>query len=347
MTRRPKRRPANGVGESGDRTARPAARDADGGADVSGGVRGAVGEQGGGPEHGAGGDTAHLHPSAAALLALPDRERIARIDAGCWIGYPAATRALTVLDDLMRHPPSARMPNRLLVAETNNGKTEVIRHFLRQHPPGRTPDGEHGVIPVLAVQAPPRADAKQLYHAILQKLFSPYSEKAGESAVRFQTVHVLRQLGTRLLVLDEFHNLLEGSPARQRAFLIALKHLANELEIALVAAGTQDALNVLATDPQLENRFEPLLLPRWREGEGYGRLLASFERLLPLRRASELDDPQIADRLLLMAEGTIGATAVILRRAARAAITSGRERITLAELAALEWVPPSERRGGR
>lgn len=71
----------------------------------------------------------------------------------------------------------------------------------------------------------------------------------------------------------------------QRHFLNVLKHLSNELQIPITAIGTHDAFNAVHTDPQLANRFEPALLPRWTMGNDYLRLLASFEVSLNKSRA--------------------------------------------------------------
>jgi REP element-mobilizing transposase RayT len=45
----------------------------------------------------------------------------------------------------------------------------------------------------------------------------------------------------------------------------------------------QDTYLGICSDDQLENRFEPLILPRWEYGEEYLRLLVSYIKMLPLR----------------------------------------------------------------
>jgi hypothetical protein len=90
---------------------------------------------------------------------------------------------------------------------------------------------------------------------------------------------VLRLLATvevKLLIIDEAQHVLAGPLLRQRQFLNVIKHLGNKLQLPIVAAGTQDALNAIQTDPQLAHRFEPAVLRRWTMGEDYLRLLASF-----------------------------------------------------------------------
>lgn len=88
--------------------------------------------------------------------------------------------------------------------------------------------------------------------------------------------------------VDEVHHLLAGNYREQRASLNLLKYLANDLKISIVVVGTADAPLALATDAQMLSRVTPFEIPRWRESEDPRRLLGAFERLLPLRRPSEL-----------------------------------------------------------
>jgi hypothetical protein len=147
-----------------------------------------------------------------------------------------------------------------------------------------------------------------------------------------------------MLMIDEVHHILAGHYAKQRQFLNVLKYLGNELQIPLVGIGTLDALRAVNTDPQIANRFEPLAIPKWDWGQEFRMLLASFERVLPLREPSHLASEALGKRLLELSEGTIGALSSLLNRAAAAAIRKGCERIDSQSLNQTDWVRPSERR---
>ncbi|GLR65434.1 hypothetical protein GCM10010909_01120 [Acidocella aquatica] len=54
----------------------------------------------------------------------------------------------------------------------------------------------------------------------------------------------------------------------------------------------------------------------------YARLLATFEQCLPLRQKSNLTEPALAERIMVQAEGLIGATAGVLRQAAVEALAN-------------------------
>jgi hypothetical protein len=123
----------------------------------------------------------------------------------------------------------------------------------------------------------------------------------------------------------------------------AVKYLSNALQIPLVGVGTLEAVRAIQADPHLASRFSRAELPLWRMGREYRKLLASFERMLPLQRPSHLAREPLATTLLAMTEGTIGELATLLKRAAIDAIRPGAARIAASVLAGLEWEPPSAR----
>lgn len=288
--------------------------------------------------------TLHLLPKAAAYLDRPDAERISYIRSPRWIGYPKAQEALDRLEDLLTRPKAHRMPNLLIIGDTNNGKTMLAKRFCSRHPPDDNPDGEAAVVPVLFVQAPPVPDESRFYNAILELLFAPY--KPGDRADRkqFQAIKLLRAVGLRMLVIDEIHHMLAGTMTKQKVFLNVIKYLGNELEVPIVGVGTRDAFRAMQTDLQLSNRFDRVMLPLWANDDEYLRLLATFEQAIPLRHPSNLVDGALADKIYSMTEGYLGEIARLLQDAAVEAVESRQERIDKKLLDRLRWVAPSERR---
>ncbi len=116
-------------------------------------------------------DLSHLLPWAQTIARLPAGERIQRIRADRWIGYPQAVKALTRLETLFDWPAKQRMPNPLLIGPTNNGKSMIIERFRRQHPSESMADREN--IPVLCVQMPSEPSIPRFYTAVLAALGAP------------------------------------------------------------------------------------------------------------------------------------------------------------------------------
>lgn len=286
----------------------------------------------------------HLQPAVRPWLDLSDDERIYQLNRDLWIGYPQAARILERMEELFQHPRIARMPNLLLIGKTNNGKTQILRRFQELHAASDNLGGEAISVPVLYVQAPPVPDEKRLYVDILNTLFAKHSLSDSPSKLFANVKDKFERVGVRMLIIDELNSLVSGSPAKQRQFLTVLKHISNELQIPLVGAGTEDAVRALQTDPQLSNRFPPMTLPRWGMDADFRRLLASWEKILPLRKPSGLSEKILSHDIWSRSEGTLGEAVALLKQATRYAIRSRNECIDLHALENCGYEAPSERK---
>lgn len=286
----------------------------------------------------------HLSDRTSELADADAKERMRAIKAGIAVIYDRAKEVLARMEDLLDHPPIDRMPNMLIVADSNNGKTWLLRHFLEKHPPDPNPSGDAAIVPVVMVNAPPTPDIGELCASILTEVNAPYRESANDFDRMNAVKRVLQGISTRMLIIDEIHDMLTGSAKKQRELRNAIKGLGNYLKISIVAAGIDEAYTVFSTDPQLSNRFYPEPLPLWKLDANLGRLLASIERKLPLRRPSNLKAPEMLQQISFMSEGTIGGIYEVLKMAASKAIANGSECISLELLYGLSWTKPSERK---
>jgi hypothetical protein len=102
-------------------------------------------------------DYAHLDDTSRAILQKSDKERIEYINKSTFIPYLETLSILERFTDLVDHPQIDRMPNYLLVGDTNNGKTALLREFERRYVVTNEPP--HGpALKVLYMQAPAKAD---------------------------------------------------------------------------------------------------------------------------------------------------------------------------------------------
>jgi hypothetical protein len=287
-------------------------------------------------------DLSHLHPAVRDAARLPAKERVELIRADRWIGYPRAVETVARLETLLRWPDKQRMPNLLLVGPTNNGKSMIVEKFRRGHLPRTEADREH--IPVLCVQMPSEPSVLRFYIALLAALGAPLQPRRRLAEVEQVSLNLLRATGVRMLVIDELHNVLAGQGNSRRDFLNLLRFLGNELRIPIIGVGTREAYLAVRSDDQLENRFEPVVLPLWSIGADTLSLLASFAAALPLHRPSRIATADMARYLLARSEGTIGELTRLLTTAAIAAVESGEESINHRTLAMAEYAGPTERR---
>ncbi len=284
---------------------------------------------------------AHIHPDFRHIIALPVKERIAFMDQPRWIGYGLANRTIQALRSLMDRPTRPRMPNLLIVGEPNNGKTTIVRRFVDLHGQGYVGEDGEPVKPVMLTEAPPSADEKGFYIGILERFWAPYRAADPAPKLRYQVIHQLRACRTRLLIVDEFHSLLTGSPIKQREVMNAIKLLCNELMIPIVGVGTREAVRVLHTDPQHASRFDILPLPLWELTADFRKLLASFEQVLPLKEPSGLHQPELASALHAISGGNLGDLHRLLVECGIEAILSGKAAIDKEIIQAKAWVRPT------
>jgi hypothetical protein len=289
-------------------------------------------------------DLSHLTPAAQAKALLPDHERMASIRTDRWIGYTRARQVLANLEELLLWPQRQRMQNMLLIGPTNNGKSMIVERFRREHGSATSADGAKEIIPVVVMQMPSEPSVIRFYMMLLHSMNAPTGSRRHISDLEFTALRLMRATNVRMLVIDELHNMLAGNKRVQGEFLNLIRFLGNELRIPIVGVGTEDAYRAIRSDDQLENRFRPFVLPRWQAGPELLTLLASFAATYPLRRPSPITSPEIADYLLSRTEGTIGEMAMLLGRAAIAAIESKEEAINATTLALADYDSPTERR---
>lgn len=283
----------------------------------------------------------HVHPDFQHILLLSNQERLEFLDEPRWIGYHTALQVLDTLQGLLSKPVRPRMPNLLLVGDSNNGKTTIIRRFVELCGQGYVNEESEPVKPIILAEAPPTADEKGLLISILERFFTPYRASDPVSKLRYQVIHLFRACHVRMLIIDEFHSLLTGSSVKQREVMNAIKLLCNELVIPIVGVGTREAVRVLHTDPQHASRFDVISLPTWVLNQDFQRLLAGFEKVLPLKAPSRLHQPELAILLHTISEGNIGNLHRLLIECAREAVASGSEQIDKAIIESKSWVRPT------
>jgi hypothetical protein len=291
-------------------------------------------------------DLEHLSPHARELVMLTPIERIAHIRGQWWIGYGRAQAALHKLEVMLeRGTGRVRPPNLLIVGATNNGKSMIAEKFRRAHPARLSDDGHREIIPVLLMQMPSEPGVRRFYAMLLAALNAPVSPHGPAERLERRAISILREVETRILIIDELHNMLAGSHRRQSEFLNVLRFLGNTLRIPVVGLGTKQAHIAVRSDDQLENRFEPFPLPLWEDDLEFARLLSSFEAALPLHEPSNLAvDAELRSLILRRSGGMIGEIAALLVSAASTALLSGRERIDRAMIDAADYRGPDERR---
>lgn len=275
-----------------------------------------------------------------------NEERIAYISEDRWIHYPQAEEIIQTLESIKTYEKNkTRVTSILLVGSSNNGKTSLIEEFIRRNPSydyySENPDkltkeffdNYNAIgIPALSILAPNEPSETRLYSNILNKIFAPFNERDSVAKKQYLVEYYLKLLNVDMLIIDEIHNILSGSIAKQKQILNAIKNLSNHLKIPIVLSGTKDALRAVSTDTQISSRFRPIYLKKWKMDKEFISLLATYLKTLPLKKESIVLTPNTAMEILEMSDGNIGDIIGLLKKAAIYAIESKSERITLQEI---------------
>lgn len=274
-------------------------------------------------------------------LEKSDEERILYCKKDHWLGYGAAVKLIEILEDKFEDPPQMRKEGLLIYGDSNNGKTAILKKMYDLHKTNLEPIKKENEItydiPIIYFQAPTIPDESRLYSLILDELCVPHKPIEKVSVKAKLVKHYLNKLGTKMILVDEIHSALTGNLNKQRTFINDLKQLSNSVSLTIVLAGTREAHSALSIGSETESRFPSIELPRWNNGKKYRSFVATYERCLPLKEASNLvDNPEIINALFHQSEGLIGKTVNLLKKAAVKAIKSKREHIIVDDI---EYLP--------
>jgi len=272
----------------------------------------------------------HLLPQSKDIVIHHDKEaRIEYLEKKIWISYPLAHKIILYLNDLLKYPKQDKMPGCLIVGEPNIGKSAVVGQFEKLHPDKVFEDdiGIEKSEKTIVVANLEGGDDRALYISILEQLWTPFRPTDTTQKLRHQTIHLLRELNVKMLILDEIHNLLKGTAIKQRIIMDTIKNLTNTLKIPIVLVGIMDAVTVL-NEAQHVSRFDIVQIPKWANDKEFAGLLLSFEKWLPLKKPSNLYKGEMRKLLFEYSKGNLGHLRKILTVSAKYAIRNDIEYIT-------------------
>ncbi|MHB9351649.1 TniB family NTP-binding protein [Pseudomonas amygdali] len=263
----------------------------------------------------------HVRQSLRHLVALPEQERVLICLEDVFIDYPAAQSIIDTSNYMLKVKRKVQAPCMLVWARGGFGKTSIIKQ-LRTH---NTVQEEKLVFMSLR-QNPNNYNFRELlfeaFGLPIKRKFSAYD------ASKEFTLTVERQ-NIRGIVIDEIHDALTLTAFQQKVNLSLLKNLSGDpYNLSVFAFGIDKASEALRLDPQLERRYMQWPLPMWSLNDDFRAFLAGYERVLPLKMASNLWSEDLVKRLYALSAGLMDAVAKIIQVCAAEAILSGVEKIT-------------------
>ena len=275
----------------------------------------------------------HINPEFRYVLEQSDIKRMLFAEGSRWIEYPKAVAILRRLDWLMQVPKRSRMPCMLIIGDPNNGKTTLVEKFFHRYGKQYVNNRGEPVKPVILAQAPPKADERSLHLSLLDLFQAPHRPTALVPILRRDAIRWFEKCNVKILIIDEFHSLLNGRGKSLFEVMSVIRTFCNTLRIPIVGVGTREAVQVLHNDAQHVSRFKIIEeLPLWSLDRDFLELLDMFEQTLPLKKQSNLQQPELAPSLFTYSGGNLGNLRNLLVECAKEAIAGGTEQIDKALL---------------
>jgi Cdc6-like AAA superfamily ATPase len=233
------------------------------------------------------------------------------------------------------HSKFAAEPECMMITGVRgSGKTTECKNYAQRFK--RYTTEEKTIVPALYASIPSPTTTKSLPMRLLYSLGDPFWESGNTSVQTLRLSGLLNDCGTEIVILDEFHNFIDGKT--DRAILEVsnwLKDFINEAKKPVIVAGLPYCDIVLQANDQLERRFsvreslKPLGWKTAKQKATFKDFLKYVDSKLPFEESSNLADEELAYRFYCATNGVIDFIMKIIRRAAEIAIDRNMNKLNL------------------
>jgi hypothetical protein len=231
-----------------------------------------------------------------------------------------------------------------LEGPTGAGKTTLIKDYARQFP--RYETGPATLIPVFYLETPSPVTVKGLAQKMLEELGDPAAHKGNQPALNSRLIHLIRECGVELVILDDFQHLIDSETDKILAKVSNwLKVLIKETGVPFLVIGIEGKVEViLEANSQLSRLFavrEELTRFRWELADPvtiqeFADFIRATETVVGLALPWQSEsDADLLYRLYYATDGVIANIMNLMRGAGRLARKRGISRLELAVLAAV------------
>jgi hypothetical protein len=204
-----------------------------------------------------------------------------------------------------------------------SGKTQLA-HALVSRLESYKAEGKSRM-PAVSITMTGAHDARTIFNRVLAAVGAPVSPTMRISDRESLALDVMKRAGVVALLIDEIQDVLFTTQNQQRRALDAVKLIMNELGVPVVAFGTAKAADAMRADPHLAARFDHIGLPQWGNNNETRALLAALEKMLPLRKPSNLAGSPLTKFIISKTGGCLARIVRLVNMAAVFAIQTGTE----------------------
>jgi hypothetical protein len=279
----------------------------------------------------------HIAEYRRGLMSLSDAERAIAVYEDVWVPHEQWNSIRNAVGTILKMPPKNQALCLLVSGESGMGKTAMVDRMARHF------GLKEGVNEPCVVILKLRADVE--YKKFKMLLFSALTAgmQFSESNITDELMlGAIRALNIRAIVIDEISNLTLATRPDVSKNLALLRALGGSpFHISVIALGNDRAANALASDKQLQRRFESFTLTRWQENAELRSWLSGVQATLPLKNPSNLAARKELKFILECTNGITDGIIKLIQRAAIWSIVEGVEAVNF-KMLKLGWgaIPP-------
>ncbi len=258
------------------------------------------------------------------------------------IAYPRFLAFHELMGECMELSIGACEPRSMAIeAMTGAGKTTLLAAFAAQFP--RMNQAYGTIVPVFHARTPSPVTPKGLVVSLLLQLGDPIASQGTTTAQTTRLVYQLRDCQTQLVLLDDFHHLIDAKTDRVLSEIAEwLKDLIKTTGIPFVVCGVDDRVFRILKHPrnaQLSRLFpvrevlRPFNREESQEGQPFHTLLNLAQEAVETTFAADLRGAEFLWRMYYATDGVVGHTINLMRDVAITAFKQDLPDITLAMLA--------------
>ena len=270
--------------------------------------------------------------------------------------HAAFQRILDEMRLVVETADSSKPSGLLIMGDSDNGKSTLLNYFCKRLAKEASqqysqtegfedgyekPLDEIAVKPAFLFSIPAGVTANGLLSRALSENGIPIKNRMTLERLENLFYEKLRQLNTRVILVDEFHDIDSLGAADQHLVLKVLKEMTNNLSIPIIAAGTLASRSVAMADEQVLTRFRPVILEPFKIGADFRDFLATYEKAMgiPLPNSMPLNSKGFVGYIHTRTNGLVGQVAHFLSMAYEKAVRDKADGITKNLLENISFIP--------
>lgn len=259
--------------------------------------------------------------------------------------HPRFKKAMDAIEEIHQESLYSDAPSSLLIhGDTGSGKTTLLKTYIDKHMHVSSDVVEgirYSTQNILHLSLPSPVKYTILTERLLQELKDPYPNKGTVAQKGDRLVKLIRKNRVELIMLDEFQHFVDRD--RRKVMLGVtdwFKSLMVQTQIPVIFFGLSEATEVLDLNPQLNRRvireeIRPFSLETEEDRTEFQRLMFELDKKITtvFETTSNLADEECCERFMYATNGAMHSIMLLLRQAAKNALSRAADCIELVDLA--------------